>query len=55
MGAREEYAYINPSLERFPKGEKQVEIALQAGFVKATHYPIVNDMMGVLVVTKSDS
>ncbi len=54
VGAREEYAYINPSLERFPRGEKQVEIALQVGFVKATHYPIVNDMMGVLVVTKSD-
>jgi demethylmenaquinone methyltransferase/2-methoxy-6-polyprenyl-1,4-benzoquinol methylase len=54
MGYREEYAYINPSLERFPRGEKQVEIALQVGFAQATHYPIVNDMMGVLVVTKSD-
>ena len=55
MGAREEYAYINPSLERFPSGHKQVEVALQAGFVKATHYPIVNGMMGVLVVKKSDA
>ncbi|MDJ0617165.1 MAG: bifunctional demethylmenaquinone methyltransferase/2-methoxy-6-polyprenyl-1,4-benzoquinol methylase UbiE [Calothrix sp. MO_192.B10] len=54
MGYKEEYAYINPSLERFPRGDKQVEIALQAGFAKAIHYPIVNDMMGVLVVTKSD-
>ncbi|MDJ0797459.1 MAG: bifunctional demethylmenaquinone methyltransferase/2-methoxy-6-polyprenyl-1,4-benzoquinol methylase UbiE [Calothrix sp. MO_167.B12] len=54
MGYKEEYAYINPSLERFPRGDKQVEIALQAGFAKATHYPIVNDMMGVLVVTKSE-
>ena len=54
MGCREEYAYINPSLDRFPRGEEQVEIALKVGFAQATHYPIVNDMMGVLVVTKLD-
>ncbi|TFI54217.1 bifunctional demethylmenaquinone methyltransferase/2-methoxy-6-polyprenyl-1,4-benzoquinol methylase UbiE [Mastigocladus laminosus UU774] len=53
MGLKEEYAYISPSLDRFPSGEKQVETALTVGFATATHYPIANDMMGVLVVTKA--
>ena len=47
-----EYAYIAPSVERFPTGEEQVELAESAGFSSATHYPIVNGMMGVLVVIK---
>ncbi len=53
MGLKEEYAYINPSLERFPSGREQIKIASAAGFVNAVHYPIANGMMGVLVVTKS--
>jgi demethylmenaquinone methyltransferase/2-methoxy-6-polyprenyl-1,4-benzoquinol methylase len=53
LGLREEYAYISPSLDRFPIGREQVELAQQAGFVDVTHYPIANDMMGVLVVRKS--
>jgi demethylmenaquinone methyltransferase/2-methoxy-6-polyprenyl-1,4-benzoquinol methylase len=52
MGFKEEYAYISPSLDRFPTGKQQVEIALQVGFATATHYPIANGMMGVLVVSK---
>ena len=48
----EEYAYISPSLDRFPTGQEQVELARQAGFTTVTHYPIASDMMGVLVVTK---
>ncbi len=52
LGLTEEYAYISPSLNRFPIGEKQVELAVQAGFSIATHYPIAGGMMGVLVVTK---
>ena len=52
MGLKEEYAYINPSLERFPSGREQVEIAIRAGFAQTVHYPIANGMMGVLVVTK---
>jgi len=51
LGLTEEYAYINPSLDRFPTGKEQVELARQAGFATATHYPIANGMMGVLVVT----
>lgn len=52
MGLKEEYAYISPSLDRFPSGDKQVDTAVAVGFATATHYPIANDMMGVLVVTK---
>ena len=48
----EEYAYIAPSLDKFPIGPEQVSLALKAGFTAATHYPIANDMMGVLVVRK---
>ncbi len=52
MGLKEEYAYINPSLERFPSGREQIQIASEVGFANAVHYPIANGMMGVLVVTK---
>jgi len=53
MGLKEEYAYINPSLERFPSGKEQIKIASEVGFVSAVHYPIANGMMGVLVLTKN--
>ena len=52
LGLTEEYAYISPSLDRFPTGKEQVKLARQAGFADATHYPIASGMMGVLVVTK---
>jgi demethylmenaquinone methyltransferase/2-methoxy-6-polyprenyl-1,4-benzoquinol methylase len=53
LGLTEEYAYISPSLERFPTGREQVSLAQNAGFT-ATHYPIAGGMMGVLVVTKGN-
>jgi demethylmenaquinone methyltransferase/2-methoxy-6-polyprenyl-1,4-benzoquinol methylase len=49
----DEYAYISPSLERFPNGSQQVKLALSAGFDQAIHYPIVGGLMGVLVVSKA--
>jgi demethylphylloquinol methyltransferase len=52
LGLKEEYAYISPSLDRFPIGKEQIELAHQVGFAIATHYPIANGMMGVLVVSK---
>jgi len=52
LGLTEEYAYIAPSLDRFPTGAEQVILAQKAGFT-ATHYPIAIGMMGVLVITKS--
>jgi len=48
----EEYAYIAPSLARFPIGSEQVKLAKAAGFKQATHYAIANGMMGILVLEK---
>jgi demethylmenaquinone methyltransferase/2-methoxy-6-polyprenyl-1,4-benzoquinol methylase len=48
----EEYAYIAPSLARFPIGSEQVKLAKAAGFTQATHYAIANGMMGILVLKK---
>jgi demethylphylloquinol methyltransferase len=53
FGLTEEYAYLAPSLERFPTGPEQVALAHQAGFSAATHYPIAGGTMGILVATKS--
>ena len=52
LGMTDEYAYLNPSLDRFPTGTEQVQLGLAAGFSHATHYPIASGMMGVLVLTK---
>lgn len=52
MGLCEEYAYLTPSLDRFPTGAQQVVLSYQASFSHAVHYPIAGGMMGVLVVTK---
>ncbi len=52
MGLREEYAYISPSLDRFPGGREQVKLSYEAGFAQATHYIIAGGLMGVLVITK---
>jgi demethylphylloquinol methyltransferase len=51
LGMTEEYAYIGPSLDRFPIGSEQVALAQQVGF-QAIHYPIAEGTMGVLVLTK---
>ena len=53
LGVKEEYAYISPSLDRFPTGREQIELSRKIGFTNITHYPIANDMMGVLVVKKN--
>jgi demethylphylloquinol methyltransferase len=52
LGMTDEYAYLNPSLDRFPIGSEQVQLGLTAGFSQAIHYPIASGMMGVLVLTK---
>jgi demethylphylloquinol methyltransferase len=52
LGFTEEYAYIGPSLDRFPTGPEQISLAHQAGFSTVTHYPIAGDTMGVLVMQK---
>ncbi|NJM98118.1 MAG: bifunctional demethylmenaquinone methyltransferase/2-methoxy-6-polyprenyl-1,4-benzoquinol methylase UbiE [Phormidesmis sp. RL_2_1] len=48
----EEYAYISPSVDRFPLGTEQVALAQASGFSQAVHYPIAGGMMGVLVATR---
>ncbi|EKQ71262.1 ubiquinone/menaquinone biosynthesis methyltransferase [Leptolyngbyaceae cyanobacterium JSC-12] len=51
-GFTDEYAYIAPSLDRFPTGAEQVILACKVGFSDVTHYPIAGGTMGVLVVNK---
>ncbi|WP_024750318.1 bifunctional demethylmenaquinone methyltransferase/2-methoxy-6-polyprenyl-1,4-benzoquinol methylase UbiE [Crocosphaera subtropica] len=52
-GLKDEYAYIMPSLERFPVGTEQVKLAQEVGFKPVIHYPIAGGMMGILVATKT--
>ena len=52
LGMTDEYAYLNPSLDRFPTGSEQVKLGLAAGFSHATHYPIASGLMGILVLTR---
>jgi demethylphylloquinol methyltransferase len=51
-GFAEQYAYIAPSLDRFPDGSQQINLAKQVGFSAATHYPIAGGTMGILVIQK---
>lgn len=48
----DEYAYISPSVERFPVGPEQIKLAYQVQFSHAVHYPLAGGLMGVLVLTK---
>jgi len=52
-GFNDEYAYLAPSLDRFPTGAEQVTLARQVGFSTVTHYAIAGGTMGVLVVQKN--
>ncbi|MGF1540087.1 MAG: bifunctional demethylmenaquinone methyltransferase/2-methoxy-6-polyprenyl-1,4-benzoquinol methylase UbiE [Pleurocapsa sp.] len=52
LGMESEYAYINPSIEKFPLGTEQIELSASAGFRNGIHYPLMGGMMGILVVTK---
>ena len=52
FGLTQEYAYLGPSLERFPTSREQIRLAHECGFTKVTHYPIAGGTMGVLVVVK---
>ena len=52
LNMSEEYAYLVPSLAKFPQGQEQVKLAYSAGFTEAIHYPLIGGMMGVLVLKK---
>ena len=47
-GIREEYAYLEASLERFLIGRDQEKLALDAGFSQARHRPLAAGQMGLL-------
>ncbi len=51
-GLEDEYAYLRPSIKRFPSGREQRALAKTAGFKFAQHYEIGFGFMGVLVATK---
>ena len=51
LGLREEYAYLEKSLERFPAGPEQERLARQAGFSEATHRSLVAGQMGALILS----
>ena len=51
-GLTTEYAYIGPSVARFPKGCEKDDLAREAGFSSAVHYALAGGMMGVLVAEK---
>ncbi len=46
------FLFVSPLA--IPVSKEQVELARQVGFAVVTHYPIANDMMGVLVVKKKN-
>jgi len=53
-GARAEYAYLRPSIERYPKGDELVRLALESGFKEAKFIPIAFGLMGILVAAKGE-
>jgi demethylmenaquinone methyltransferase/2-methoxy-6-polyprenyl-1,4-benzoquinol methylase len=47
-GLREQYAYLEASLERFPGAVEQERLARAAGFAAARHRPLAGGLMGLL-------
>ncbi len=50
FGLGKEYSYIKKSLINFPSGEKQIHLALSAGFKKAKYQTLANGQMGILLL-----
>ncbi|MDX1976413.1 MAG: bifunctional demethylmenaquinone methyltransferase/2-methoxy-6-polyprenyl-1,4-benzoquinol methylase UbiE [Pseudanabaenaceae cyanobacterium bins.68] len=48
LGLKSDYAYIFPSLEKFPNGKGQEQLAIAAGFAQAEHFQLAGGMMGIL-------
>lgn len=51
VGLREQYAYLEKSLERFPDGSQQIAMARRAGFAEATHRSLMAGQMGLLLLS----
>ena len=50
FGLRNEYSYIKKSLVNFPSGEKQIDLAISAGFKKANYKTLALGQMGILLL-----
>jgi len=50
FGLGREYSYIKKSLVNFPSGEKQIHLALSAGFKKAKYQTLAMGQMGILLL-----
>ena len=50
FGLGKEYSYIKKSLVNFPSGEKQIHLALSAGFKKAKYQTLAMGQMGILLL-----
>ena len=50
FGLRKEYSYIRKSLVNFPSGEKQIDLAISAGFKKANYKTLAMGQMGILLL-----
>ena len=50
FGLGKEYSYIKKSLVNFPSGEKQILLALSAGFKKAKYQKLAMGQMGILLL-----
>ena len=50
FGLGKEYLYIKKSLVNFPSGEKQIQLALSAGFKKAEYQTLAIGQMGILLL-----
>ena len=48
LGLGEHFAYLEPSLARFPTGPEQEVLAQEAGFQRAQHHPLAGGLMGLL-------
>jgi demethylmenaquinone methyltransferase/2-methoxy-6-polyprenyl-1,4-benzoquinol methylase len=48
FGARENYAYLEASLETFPTGAAQQQLAYSAGFSHSQHRLLAGGQMGLL-------
>ena len=48
FGVRENYAYLEASLERFATAAQQEQLAQQAGFSQVQHRPLAGGLMGLL-------
>ena len=51
-GLKEEYAYLEESLKRFPDGSAQERMALESGFSQARHHTLVAGQMGMLLLER---